>query len=115
MRHHIQHLKEKPEHVRRRIAVGTSAGVTVIVALVWMVTLSSSGVLALKNAPTSESENVAESARSAKEGITSLLGAVGAAPGESTSPALSIIDNGASSTLDQKQNQPSSNATVIPF
>lgn len=35
MRRHIEHLRSKPEHVKRRIAFFTSLGVTVLIFIFW--------------------------------------------------------------------------------
>ncbi len=40
MRHHIERLKQKPEHHRRAIAFGSAAAITGVIALVWMVSMS---------------------------------------------------------------------------
>ncbi|NBD74163.1 hypothetical protein GVX82_03950 [Patescibacteria group bacterium] len=44
MRHHIERhvdrLRERPEHHRQAIALGSAATITGIIALVWMVTMA---------------------------------------------------------------------------
>lgn len=108
---HIDRLREKPEHVRQRIALLTAAGVTGLVAVTWMGALAASGTLALK--PVAEPEIAAEPAPS----FSRLVGAAGAAfNATSSDPALEIVDTRMSSTLDSQQKPANdTNKTVIPF
>ena len=110
MRNYINSLKKKPEHVRRRIALLSTSGVTGFVAIIWAVTLSSTGVFSL--APTAKTQTTTTA--SSQTSFSQLLGAVGAASATSSDPSLSIVDDGSSSTLDAKRQQTAS-ATVIPF
>lgn len=110
MRTYINSLKKKPEHVRRRIALLSTSGITGFVAIIWAVTLSSTGVFSL--APAAESPKVTTTPST--NSFSQLLGAVGATSANSGEPALSIVDNGSSSTLDTKK-QKATSATVIPF
>ena len=57
MRDFIERLKAKPEHVRRRIAIGTSAGITGVVATGWFFTLLFAGNLSLAIKPTIIGDN----------------------------------------------------------
>ncbi|OGZ11577.1 MAG: hypothetical protein A3D67_00225 [Candidatus Lloydbacteria bacterium RIFCSPHIGHO2_02_FULL_51_22] len=40
MLHHIKKLHGHPEHIRERIAVGVALGISVVIFLVWISTLS---------------------------------------------------------------------------
>lgn len=40
MLHHIERIKQKPEHHRRAIAFGTAAAITGVIALTWMASMS---------------------------------------------------------------------------
>lgn len=108
---HIDRLREKPEHVRQRIAFLTAAGVTGLVAVTWMGALATSGTLALK--PVAEPTPVAEAAPS----FSRLVGAAGAAfDPASNDPELEIVESRTSSTLDNQQKPANAtNKTVIPF
>jgi hypothetical protein len=125
--HHIQKLRAKPEHIRERIALGTSAGLTGIVALVWIVTLATTGTFSLKSqnatggdlfamGDQSQTQNVAAQTQN---GFSQLVGAAGAALGAtSTAPDLHIVNDRTTSSLEAKQEAAAannSNATVIPF
>lgn len=119
--HHIEKLRAKPEHVRERIALGTSAGITGLVAVIWVVTLAATGTFSL--APSGSTLAAGDqSAQGAiaqtKDNFSQLVGAAGAATGAtSASPALRIVDNGTTSSLDTKHAAVANNAnaTVIPF
>ena len=112
---HIETLRAKPEHVRERITFFTSAGVTGLVALVWVTTLATTGTFSL--APASDTlATETEAVRASQNTFSQLVGAVGAVVGATSSPAeLRIIDAGSSSSLDEREVANTSNATVIPF
>ncbi|MBP7741352.1 MAG: hypothetical protein KA104_01505 [Candidatus Pacebacteria bacterium] len=115
--HHIDRLKEKPSHVRERVALGVSGGVTAIVALGWLTAMSSSGAFSLATKSVAEGvrppAEVATSINESSSSFKSLLGAAAASLGASTSPAaISVVEVRSSSTLDSgSKNEP----TVIPF
>ena len=125
VRDHVERLKAKPEHIRRRIAVGTSVGITGVVATVWFFTLlfggtlslaipatvvQSDGTLAQVNDDGSKSANPgnASSVASADTGFSQLLGAVGISTAKSAPAALKVEDQApAVATATQP--------TAIPF
>jgi len=123
--HHINTLRAKPEPVRERIALMTSAGITGFVALIWVVTLAASGTFSLAPATagtltdaTAGQADVQNGIAQSQTNFSQLVGAVGAAVGATSSaPALRIIDDGSSSSFDSKSaaSANNSNATVIPF
>lgn len=126
MQKFIHTLKQKPEHVRHRIVLGTSIGITALVGVIWATTMVTSGAFALNantntqnNGQTPTADAFALSGTNTKSNFSDLVGAVGAATGATTSkPALTIIDGTTSSSFDQSA-QGSANAnpsaTVIPF
>lgn len=118
---HIDRLREKPEHVRHRIAVLTAAGITGLVAVTWMGALAASGTLALNTNEVAEGGSgageVSEAITESTSAFSNLMGAAGAAfNATSTEAALEIIETRTSSTIDAKA-QPANNTnkTVIPF
>ncbi len=122
MKDFIANLKEKPEHIRKRVAVGTSAGITGLVGVIWAGTMVSSGTLALGSgvpvpadtAP--KTDSFALSGTNVQSNFSQLLGAVGAATNSTTSkPALVIIDGGTSSSFKTNSNATNQSATIIPF
>jgi hypothetical protein len=113
LEHHLDRLREKPDHVRHRIALFTAAGTTAVVALVWITALATSGTLALKN--TSDPVVATKSLAQTKSAFSELMGAVGAAAGAtSTDPDLTIVDTKTVTTFDTKIENNTSK-TVIPF
>lgn len=118
---HIDRLREKPEHVRHRIAVLTAAGITGLVAVTWMGALASSGTLALNTNEVQEGGSgtgeVSEAISESTSAFSNLMGAAGAAfNATSTEAALQIIETRSSSTLDGKVAPANAtNKTVIPF
>lgn len=119
MKDFITRLKQKPEHVRQRIAVGASAGVTGLIAVVWAGTMAATGTFALGTpeakpaAP--QPDSFALSGTNVESNFSQLMGAVGAATGATSSePSLTIIDGETSSSFTTAPNANPS-ATVIPF
>ncbi len=114
---HIENLRAKPEHVRRRIALGASGGITGIVVVVWAVALATSGSFALTSGTLASGEpapNIKNAFSETGSSFSNLLGAAGAALGAtSTPPSLNIVETNTSSTLDT--GAADTNATVIPF
>jgi hypothetical protein len=121
--HHIEKLRAKPHHVRERIALGTAAGITGVVAAIWVVTLAATGTFSLAPSggtlASDDSNDVTaqDSVTNPQDGFSQLVGAAGAALGATTTPpSLRIVDDGTQSTLDNKQTSTNnSSATVIPF
>lgn len=119
---HIDRLREKPEHVRHRIAMLTAAGVTGLVAVTWMGALATSGTLALKTEAAAQSASgtgseVSAAITESTSAFSNLMGAAGAAFGAtSTEAALEIIETRNSSTINaQAQPANATHKTVIPF
>ena len=125
MRDYIERLRAKPEHIRRRIALGTSVGITGAVAGVWFLALIFSGNLSLAvpsvAAPTSvlaessnaQAPNLSGAFASTGSNFSQLLGAVGVATA-TTAPATLIIEDQTPSTTPVAE-QNSMGQTVIPF
>ena len=116
LRDYLEHLKSKPEDVRRRIALGSSLGITGVVAIGWMVALGASGTLALSVPVATETKNgFAVAAEETKTGFSSLLGAASAFnSGTTGAGSLTIVGERASSTLDTNTDT-TEGKTVIPF
>lgn len=117
--HEVVHtLRQKPEHVRENIALGVSGGITLVVALGWMVATVASGSFSLTPSATLASaggNDMKQAMTSSKDSFSQLLGAAGAAVGAtSTAPAtITIVDTEVHSTLDQPT--VASDETVIHF
>lgn len=117
---HLTTLRQKPEHVRQRVAVGASAGITALIAVVWAGTLVSTGAFALNSGPSQapaaqNADGFALSGTNVTSNFAQLMGAVGAATGATTSqPSLTIIDGTTTSSFDTSTTT-NPTATVIPF
>jgi hypothetical protein len=121
MKDFIVNLKKKPEHVRKRIALGTSIGVTALVGVIWAGTLVATGTLALNNgiAPSGDqkkTDTFGLSGTNVQSNFSQLLGAVGAATGATSSqPTITIVDGGTSSSFAKTENTNNQSATNIAF
>jgi hypothetical protein len=115
--HHIHKLKQQPSHIRERVAIGISGGVTAMVAIGWMMAMSSSGAFSLATSSIAESiappQEVKDGFAQSGNSFNSLMGAAGQAFGTSEAPAdIQVVDTHTSSTLDTST---AGSATVIPF
>ena len=115
----IERLRAKPEHIRKRIAFGTSIGLTGVVAMGWMAALVAGNAFMLT--PDPDAPTLAESAQplsgafaNTQSSFADLMGAAGAANSGSSASDLTIIETDTSSTLETKQ-PAKDNRTVIPF
>lgn len=107
MKDFIERLRAKPEHDRKRITFFASAGVTALIAVLWLSTTVASGTLALK-----PSSSVTPNINTANTGVPSnaLLGA--AAAFQNTSSAEVHVEDVGSAP--QASSAPDTR-TVIPF
>ncbi|MBY0110611.1 hypothetical protein K2Y00_01225 [Patescibacteria group bacterium] len=112
MKDYLETLRSKPEQVRRRIALGAAAGFTAVVAVGWMIALTTSGALSISSP---ESAAVEASFAEGFGRYDDLAGAAGAMYQNTQNGAsISIVEEENSSTLDRSDaNAPE--ATVIPF
>ncbi|HEX5774828.1 MAG TPA: hypothetical protein VFY28_02615 [Candidatus Paceibacterota bacterium] len=112
---HLERVRSKPHHERRRIAFVASALITGTVALGWMGALASSNTLAI--AAPGEGTGMHADLASTKTNFSELLGAAGAAIGATSSPAAVVVVDGATySTLDERQeNLNSTKQKVVTF
>ena len=108
---HIEHLKGKPHHIRKRVAFATATGVTAVIALVWLVGSVSSGVFAIQGSTFAESTGEQPIVTTGTAGGNSgLAGAAAALPdaGANAPAHIEIIDAATATPAKPPQ-------TVIPF
>ena len=107
---HIEHVKGKPHHIRKRVAFSAAAVATGLVALVWLGGSLASGAFALAGNPHGEQKPAV--AASANDANSNLAGAAAALPPSSASvPAhIEIVDTGSSAQAEKK-----AEPTIIPF
>ena len=112
----VTKVRQKPEHVRRRIALGISSGVTGLVAVIWAGTLVSSGAFALNTGTdVTPTQEASLSGTNVESNLSQLAGAISSVTGATTSdPELTIIDGETSSSF-KKTETTNPSATVIPF
>ncbi len=108
---HIEHIKGKPHHIRKRVAFGTAAVGTAAVALVWLVGSLSSGVFALKDSSFADQSSAGALTASGSNDSQNLAGAAAANLAGAVVPAHIEIIDVASSTRAEKKAEP----TTIPF
>ena len=117
MKRHIDSLKRKPEHIRHRVAMGTAAAITGLVAVVWLVSHAASGTFALSSPSQLAGEDNATDFADTRTNFSDLVGAVGESLGAtSTEPELTIVDGNTTSTITPPPaSGNNTDATAIPF
>ena len=111
----VDDLRERPQHVRERIALLVSGGITLVVFLGWFGALASSNTFALSPIDGSADSlaNPLAKVQESKGAFSTLLGAAGASQGDETpAPAITILD---SDTPKDQHTQNATDATVIHF
>ncbi|HQT82556.1 MAG TPA: hypothetical protein PLW99_00145 [Candidatus Paceibacterota bacterium] len=109
---HVEHIKGKPHHVRKRVAFAAATGVTAVIALVWLVGSVTSGMFAIQGSNFAEStgqQPVATTTEAGAGGTSGLAGAAAALPAASAPAHIEIVD--ATSSVPAKPVQ----QNVIPF
>ncbi|OGG71707.1 hypothetical protein A3E65_01040 [Candidatus Kaiserbacteria bacterium RIFCSPHIGHO2_12_FULL_56_13] len=113
---HLEFVRQKPEPVRRQIALGVAALLTAVIALVWFGISLATGSFALSSPPfAGAGGDIAESeAGGAETGFANLFGVAAAVvTGGDESPAhIEIVETKTSSTLDDTT---ALESTVLPF
>ncbi len=103
---YVEHLKRKPLHERERIAAFSAGAVTFVIALGYLVAITTSDRLTLDSAP--RPTTVASEQR-----FSDLLGAAAAFNGSFAQDGeITVVESKRSSTLESSE---TGSATVIPF
>lgn len=106
---HIEHIKGKPHHVRKRVALVSAAAGTAVIALVWLFASLGTGAFALGN--TSFAESTGRESATLSGGANPLVAGAGAARESASLPAhIEIVDVASSTQAGKKAEQ-----TTIPF
>ncbi len=106
---HIEHIKTKPHHVRKRVAfslAGTGAG---LIAFVWLGSSLSTGAFALRS-PAFTGTVTGSVITVNQDGTRSIAGAAAALSEISSKPHIEIVNIATSTAVIHK-----SEATTIPF
>jgi hypothetical protein len=110
---HIEHVRTRPHHIRRKVAFSAAGGITALVGLIWLSASLGTGVFAIAGSSfadqTKQSALVTSGANDSNGG---LAGAAAALPyTQASAPAhIEIIDTSTSTTVGKKAEQ-----TTLPF
>lgn len=109
--HHIERVKGKPHHIRKRIAFSIAAGGAGLVALVWLAASLGTGAFAIRGASFADAA-LGESAvaTGAVSDSQNLAGAAAALEDAAGPARIEIVDT-APTTATKKQAE----RTTIPF
>lgn len=110
---HIEHIKAKPHHIRKRVAFGVAAGTSVLIGLIWLVGSFEMGAFAIQGSnfamSTGQGDVVATTSASGDQGLAGAAAA--AALQDASAPAhIEIVDT---SVQPAQKSQPEQ--TILPF
>jgi hypothetical protein len=108
---HIEYIKGKPHHVRKRVAYATAAGGAGIIGLIWFVGNLSFGTFAIPSNSFADTADMQSSviANGNDEAPTGLAGAAAALRGDSEPARIEIVDAPFPNSKKQAEQ------TTIPF
>lgn len=111
---HIEHIKGKPHHIRRRIALTAAAATSAVIALVWLAGSFATGAFAIQGSDFAMSSGQAATV-SAVDASGNQQNVAGAAAAAVLQPAdapahIEIVDT--TPTAPAKQQ---SDPTILPF
>ena len=111
---HIEHIKGKPHHVRKQVAVATAAFGSALVALVWFVGSYASGTFAIQGSnfalSTGQENTVVKVSDTGESQNLAGVGAAAALQGANTSAHIEIVDTNAATSSAAQAEQ-----TTLPF
>ena len=108
---HIEQVKGKPHHVRKRVAFATATALTGLIAVVWLVGSVSSGIFALKATSFADSTVQGNSLTTGSNSDTQgIAGTAAAFSGANASARIEIVDVASSNPVKRQTEQ-----TTIPF
>lgn len=109
---HVEYIKGKPHHIRKRIALTTAAVGAGTIALVWLVGSISLGAFAIQGS--SFADSTGQESVIVTNGDTNnsqnLAGAAAALPSANTPAHIEIVDTNATTSAQKKPEQ-----TTLPF
>jgi len=110
---HIEHVRNRPHHIRKQVALGVALGITAVIAIIWLGVNLSTGAFHI--AGTSFADATTETQPQLTASNNSLLGAAAAALNGSSSPAeLQVVSQGSGEAPTAPAQNPS-DQTFIPF
>lgn len=115
-------IRDKPHHVRQRVAFGLAGGVTAVIALVWLGASLATGAFAIKGSNFAEltGAQAATTTDASMGGPDAVAGAAAAAPDTGGPAALQVLPSGdtnadGAAASPAAASDPSNGQTIIPF
>ena len=107
---HIDTIKDKPHHVRERVAFGVAGGVTAVVALVWFFAVVQTGTFAIAHSNFAESTGGGKASVAAvapsEQGGFGIAGAAAAVPTTCAVPVhIEVVDQAKAPEAKRRSNQ----------
>ena len=108
---HVEHLKKKPHHIRRKVAVAVAGGISGGIALIWLVASLASGSFAVPNTSFADLYTQRPTVATTSPGDTSGLAGAAASVDAQKAPApIEIVDTSSNASSSDTPEQ-----TTIPF
>lgn len=107
---HIEHVKEKPHHIRRRIAAVAATVGSALIAVVWLATSYMTGAFAIQGSSFAMSTAQEDTVATTSAADTQGLAGAAAAFGDTRAPARIEIVDAAPSAAPKQAEQ-----TIVPF
>jgi len=107
---HIEHVKEKPHHIRKRIAFTATAVSAAIIAFVWLVGNISTGAFAIQGSTFADSAGQGTITTGTGETDQNIAGAAAALQDNNAPAHIEIVDTSSSTRREKQAEQ-----TIIPF
>ncbi|PIR83337.1 hypothetical protein COU19_01230 [Candidatus Kaiserbacteria bacterium CG10_big_fil_rev_8_21_14_0_10_56_12] len=109
---HVTHLKTKPHHVRKRVAVGVASVVTGLVAIAWLAVSISTNAFAIQGSTFAESTSQGAVVQTVTERPNAnLAGAAATVPDTDGPSRIEIVNVATTSSATSSHAEP----TIIPF
>lgn len=107
---HIEHIKGKPHHIRKRVAFSVAGVVTGFVALIWIVGSLGTGSFALGNASFADSAGQVPVQIVDRADINGLAGVAATVSDENIPAHIEIVDTTPTASKQKQVEQ-----TTLPF
>jgi hypothetical protein len=114
---HVERLRAKPEHIRMRMAMGLSFGITAIVLVIWGSATVASGQLALNpfNDPTQSSVDTSSNNTIGGSLVAGAASAIGVTKAPAALTPVDVATTTRQAPANSSQDTTGGNQTVIPF
>lgn len=109
---HVENLKSKPHHIRKKAAFSVAGGITGLVALVWLSTSLATGAFAIQGSSFAESTGQNVGVEQVYPDGSQVAGAAAAFPEDSKEPRIQIVNVAATSS---PATPVQTNETIITF